>query len=380
MQIKEKKSSQPTVYVNIWQTKYIIGLHLYAELRIFAKRIIKADTMINRKILSIYTIAAILCAFYTETSAQTPLSRWTHIPQADDTLRQVSLEIEDFQLNTGDNVTWDFSNATLADSKRVTVFQNAKDNENGIFASDESCNYLYFIKGDSLLLNMMESNLSKTRYRLSELENDFTMLPSDKRSKAFDGCYNYCDMYFYHVFGRKDLSLEGRGSLILPLGETETDIVLLHSKKISRYVPLPVTGDSLAWQYISDLSYDEDSISKHLATGDAETVITDVYKWYSIHKRYPVVERYVYNLYSSSIDCWYITRDAAEDYSEIYARKLKSKDNGHLTENICSDYNIKQSVNLGSISISRERRKRRYAVYHFYHYCQSVLQIWNIWH
>lgn len=37
MQIKEKKSSPPTIYFNIWQTKYIFDLHPYRKLRIFAK-------------------------------------------------------------------------------------------------------------------------------------------------------------------------------------------------------------------------------------------------------------------------------------------------------------------------------------------------------
>lgn len=38
MQIKEKKSSPPTIYFNIWQTKYIFDLHPYRKLRIFAKK------------------------------------------------------------------------------------------------------------------------------------------------------------------------------------------------------------------------------------------------------------------------------------------------------------------------------------------------------
>ncbi|WP_337586659.1 hypothetical protein [Prevotella pectinovora] len=102
--------------------------------------------MINVNILSIGIIAAILCAIKLETAAQTPLSRWTHIPQAGDTLRQASFKIENFQLNAGNNLTWDFSNAKLADKEKVTVFQNANDNENGIFASDESYNYLYITR------------------------------------------------------------------------------------------------------------------------------------------------------------------------------------------------------------------------------------------
>lgn len=314
--------------------------------------------MINVNILSIGIIAAILCAIKLETAAQTPLSRWTHIPQAGDTLRQASFKIENFQLNVGNNLTWDFSNAKLADKEKVTVFQNANDNENGIFASDESYNYLYITKDDSLYLNMTESNLCKTQYRLPELENDFTMLSNQKRSKTFDGCYNYCDMHFYHVFGRKDLSMEGYGSIVLPSGKKETDVVLLHSKKISRYVPLPVIGDSLAWQYVTDLAYNEDSINGNLITGNVGTIITDVYKWYSIHKRYPVVERYVYNYSSSSTDCWYITYNDAEDNADICAHNLKSNGNGLLIGDVCSDYNTRQSINLGNVLISvKEKRE-----------------------
>lgn len=232
-------------------------------------------------------LAVFMCpvAMYSQSS----LSRWTHAPQPGDTLKQLKCELQFRDIPTGDNVVWDFSSCKILNDKRYTVFKNSQNNVGGIFASVAKSNHLYALNEDILNILMSESNLQKVSYRLPEQSVDFSLKLGDRRTSVFDGCYNYCDVLFCHIFGQKELSVIGRGTFIMPSGACLKNVVLLHDVKKILFDNISVQDDSLSYAYVNALSFTSDSIENRIRKGQSGSH-TERYCWYSPDIRYPILE------------------------------------------------------------------------------------------
>lgn len=221
--------------------------------------------------------------------AQSSLSRWTHAPQPGDTLKQSKCELQFRDISTGDNVVWDFSSCKILNAKRYTVFKNSHDNVGGIFASGAKSNHLYALNEDILNILMSENNLQKVSYRMPEQVVDFSLKLGDRRTSVFDGCYNYCDIRFCHIFGQKELSVIGRGTFIMPSGVCLKNVVLLHDVKKTLLDNISVQDDSMSYAYVNALSFTSDSIESRIRKGQSGSQ-TERYCWYSPYIRYPLLE------------------------------------------------------------------------------------------
>lgn len=221
--------------------------------------------------------------------SQSSLNRWTHAPQPGDTLKQLKCELHFRDIPTGDNVVWDFSSCKILNAKKYTVFKNSDDNADAIFASDAKANILYALNEDILNILMSENNLQKVSYRIPEQVVDFSMKLGDRRTSVFDGCYNYCDIRFCHIFGQKELAVIGRGTFIMPSGVCFKNVVLLHDVKKTLFDNIPVQDDSMSYAYVNALSFTSDSIASRIRKGQPGSQ-TERYCWYSLDIRYPLLE------------------------------------------------------------------------------------------
>ena len=138
----------------------------------------------------------------------------------------------------------------------------------------------YRTSGDTILSTGFENNQWRVDFDYPEIWLADTMRLGFTTSARIHGTGKYCDRLRYAIEGRYILSADAGGTLIMPEGDTLSNVLRIHSQRafIHKYYP----KDSLN----ADITTEE---FDHAAAMDS-ILILDTRRWYAPGYRYPLLE------------------------------------------------------------------------------------------
>lgn len=190
-----------------------------------------------------------------------------------------------------DHSVWDLSKLKVLDKDfHVSNEQSAYD-ENIIIGTEHGTRYSYQSKNDSLLLWGYENHTSTVRYNTPEVIYQENLGTGAHTKGKFHGLEMYCGKLAFRIFGTYDFEVIGTGTLILPTGDSLSNVTLTHYMKTISKIKYPKIKslDELTNYVFSDKPYNKDSIVNHQKDDDA-IIIVHQYKWYADGYRYPIYE------------------------------------------------------------------------------------------
>ena len=156
---------------------------------------------------------------------------------------------------------------------------------------EKNTRYYFEQRNDSLLTWGSENNLTKEVYDRPIMQLHTPLVLGSHYNGLFHGRMSYCERIFSRVFGSWSLSVDAKGMLLVPEGDTLNNVYLvhLHTVKVSILYPHISTQEELKTYVDSIASYTTDSILIGLQDSMRHEV-TDIYRWYAPGYRYPVLE------------------------------------------------------------------------------------------
>lgn len=171
----------------------------------------------------------------------------------------------------GREAVWDMSHAVVVEDGCTMRFFNSGDS---VVARVEGWRqYVYEIKGDSVLLRSQETALSNLADSLPALKMVFPLAYGDSICSPVYYRGKYCGNNAIATAGTYSMVVDGEGTLILP-DDTLRNVLRIHERFDTKVNISP-------WAKERVISADEDSLMRH---------VCDIYSWYSSDFRYPLAQ------------------------------------------------------------------------------------------
>ncbi len=171
----------------------------------------------------------------------------------------------------GQEAIWDMSHALVVEDGCTMRFFNSGDS---VVARVEGRHqYVYEIKGDSVLLRSQETALSNLADSLPALKMVFPLTFGDSISSPIYYRGKYCGNNAIATAGIYSMVVDGEGTLILP-DDTIRNVLRIHERFDTKMSVSP-------WAKEVVISADNDSLMRH---------VCDTYSWYSSDFRYPLAQ------------------------------------------------------------------------------------------
>jgi len=185
--------------------------------------------------------------------------------------------------SSGSNLVWDYKDLKTIDNNYLLSYSSL--NDSIIQGTEHRTIYNYELKNDSLLLVSFENPTTQFTYIKPELLIHFPLTRGKQTSDYFIGKGNYCNRLGLVSQGINSSNVDADGTLILPTGDTLTNVTRVHISKriLETSVTLEKLESTLATPYCLD------SINIRLQVGDP-IILLDTWQWYSEGYRYPVFE------------------------------------------------------------------------------------------
>lgn len=171
----------------------------------------------------------------------------------------------------GCEAVWDMSHAVVVEDGCTMRFFNSGDSV--VARVEGRQQWVYQIKGDSVLLRSQETALSNLADSLPALKMVFPLAYGDSISSPIYYRGKYSGNNAIATAGRYSMVVDGEGTLILP-DDTISNVLRIHERLDEKMNVSP-------WVKERIISADEDSLMRH---------VCDTYSWYSSDFRYPLAQ------------------------------------------------------------------------------------------
>jgi len=185
---------------------------------------------------------------------------------------------------SGKNIVWDFSSATVVDTDYPVVYFSRKE-ETGLIGAEPGRLLHYRMVNDSLLMTGYESPNVLIHYSNPGVLLRFPIAYGDSLQDDFSGRGKHNDRLESIISGSLKTSADGLGSIVLPNNECMENVVRIHTQKTetSRYAPISSVFDIFS-------TATEPEWRDTVRFSPPATIVTEIYQWYEAGYRYPVFE------------------------------------------------------------------------------------------
>lgn len=166
---------------------------------------------------------------------------------------------------------------------------------NDILVHTKQNSLVYYLqKPNKQLLVGIENNLIKLDFDKPITLLHLPITYKEKSSDTFNGTLSYSENLFFEVYGTSTTEVDGRGTIMLPNGETIDSVTRIHNTILLSTKLLPSIHNDKSLQLYKNEKYrlNADSII-NICTAESDTLKIDIYKWYAEGYRYPVFETLV---------------------------------------------------------------------------------------
>ncbi len=179
----------------------------------------------------------------------------------------------------------------LGTRRRVTYLPVYEKTEEFVSSVEKNTRYYFEQRNDSLLFWGSENNLTKEVYDRPIMQLHTPLVLGNQYNGFFHGRMSYCERIFSRVYGSWSLSVDAKGMLLMPEGDTLNNVHLVHLHTVKVSIPYShiSTQEELKTYVDSIAPYTTDSILIGLQDSMRHEV-TDIYRWYAPGYRYPVLE------------------------------------------------------------------------------------------
>ena len=192
----------------------------------------------------------------------------------------------------GQNVLWDFSNWKLINQNYTSKYFDT--GLNSISKYEHRTFYNYKLNNDTLFLCGYRNSTTNVSYLLPEVSLVYPFGYGDSISSYFYGVGDYSNHVGLQIYGKKDICADAFGTLILPSGDTVSNVIRLHSEKIMQY-----RFDSGIFLELDSLSVPPmDSIINYLSN-NSDLIRMDVFECYIEGYCKPIFETVKNTVYKS---------------------------------------------------------------------------------
>ena len=192
----------------------------------------------------------------------------------------------------GQNVLRDFSNWKLINQNYTSKYFDT--GLNSISKYEHRTFYNYKLNNDTLFLRGYRNSTTNVSYLLPEVSLVYPFGYGDSISSYFYGVGDYSNHVGLQIYGKKDICADAFGTLILPSGDTVSNVIRLHSEKIMQY-----RFDSGIFLELDSLSVPPmDSIINYLSN-NSDLIRMDVFEWYIEGYCKPIFETVKNTVYKS---------------------------------------------------------------------------------
>ena len=122
--------------------------------------------------------------------------------------------------NNEDKHFWDLSKIQVLDKFLHVSNEQSPYDENYIIGTEHSTRYSYQSQSNSLLLWGYENHTSTVRYNMPEVIYQENLGTGGHTKGFFHGLEMYCGKLAFRILGSYDFEVVGKGTLILPTGDT----------------------------------------------------------------------------------------------------------------------------------------------------------------
>ena len=254
----------------------------------------------------------------------------------------------------GLNVLWDFSTwKTINENYTIKSFNTGL---NSVSKYEHRTFYDYQLEDDTLFLCGYKNSTAHVSYPLPEVSLIYPLGYGDSISSYFYGVGNYSSRVGLKVYGKKEIRVDGLGTLVLPSGDTVPNVIRVHSGKIMQYQ----FGSEIFLESDPLLIPPTDSIIDHLCSGH-NLIKTDVFEWYMEGYCKPVFEMIKNTSYQSGNPYKYFSTafyrpvEEPDNLNDIRTRSGKKTEKDPQT-NTQSDeiFNFNPSLDAGKQNILLE--------------------------
>ncbi len=181
----------------------------------------------------------------------------------------------------GREAVWDMSHAVVVEDGCTMRFFNSGDSV--VARVDGRQQWVYQIKGDSVLLRSQETSLSSLTDSLPALKMRFPIFYGDSILSPVYYHGKYSGNNAIATAGFYSMVVDGEGTLILP-DDTIRNVLRIHERRDEKVNVSP-------WAKERIISADEDSLMRH---------VCDTYSWYSSDFRYPLAQLTKHSFYNGA--------------------------------------------------------------------------------
>lgn len=211
-----------------------------------------------------------IVSIYNITLAQVTLSKAITLPMNGDQIDRQRVEAIDAGVR-GREAVWDMSHAILVEDGCAMRFFNSGDSV--VARIEGKQQFVYEIKGDSVLLRSQETALSCLSDSLPALKMVFPLAYGDSICSPVYYRGKYCGNNAIATAGIYSMVVDGEGTLILP-NDTVRNVLRIHERFDEKVNVSP-------WAKARIISADDESLLRH---------VRDTYSWYSCDFRYPLAQ------------------------------------------------------------------------------------------
>lgn len=200
--------------------------------------------------------------------------------RGDDALEKRQVTVKNFDMNSKNGV-WSLEDAVFSKATCKAEYTM----ENDTLMAVERGNRTYYQQDKNAVIIIGSENVEElVSYDMPETWLQFPMQRGDSVCGYFNGTGTYCEKLFMRRFGTYKTKADGTGKMVLPGGDTLSNVIRLHTERYVGTVMAPI--DTMECRIPV---FTTDSIIKHLAA-DTAKVHENIYRWYAEGYRYPVLE------------------------------------------------------------------------------------------
>lgn len=231
--------------------------------------------------LSLSFVLLFLC---TGVFSQRSLTKPHHSLRDGDSITKYRVEYKE-PGRVGTNVLWDFSKLHVLDEFYTLDYQQLGDS---LIGAEHNTMYYYGQQGDTLLLHGYENQTTLFKNIRPEVQLTYPLHYGDSIHGYYQSKGKYCNELLLDAMGTVYTKADAYGMLVLPGGDTLTNVLRVYSNKLMAEGSSPYTHRAYK-EAVTSLPIPTDSIDQRLA-GDTAIIRIETFRWYERGYRYPVFE------------------------------------------------------------------------------------------